>query len=59
VLTVPLVRGGKVVAGTGTAALAAARERAASGLRSLPWEGLMLAHGDPAIPTQEIPHRSC
>jgi nicotinate phosphoribosyltransferase len=27
----------------------------ASGLRSLPWEGLSLSHGDPAIPTTQIP----
>ncbi len=51
VLTTPLVRGGQVVADCD---LAAARELVASGLRSLPWEGLKLAHGDPAIPTQTI-----
>ena len=55
VLTTPLVRGGEVVAGTGNAALAAARELVASGLHSLPWEGLKLAHGEPAIPTVQIP----
>jgi nicotinate phosphoribosyltransferase len=55
VLTTPLVRGGEVVAGTGKTALAAARELVASGLHSLPWEGLKLAHGDPAIPTVQIP----
>jgi nicotinate phosphoribosyltransferase len=54
VLTVPLVRGGDVVADTGATALAAARDRVASGLRSLPWEGLKLAHGEPAIPTRLI-----
>ncbi|MEO6793391.1 MAG: nicotinate phosphoribosyltransferase [Mycobacterium sp.] len=54
VLTVPLVRGGDVVAATGAAALTASRERAAAGLHSLPWEGLKLAHGDPAIPTREV-----
>jgi nicotinate phosphoribosyltransferase len=54
VLTVPLVRGGDVVAETGRGALAAARDLVASGLRSLPWEGLKLAHGDPAIPTVQI-----
>src|SRR5271168_580007 len=54
VLTTALVRGGEVVAGTGNATLAAARELVASGLHSLPWEGLTLAHGDPAIPTVQI-----
>jgi nicotinate phosphoribosyltransferase len=54
VLTVPLVRGGDVVAETGRGALAAARDLVASGLHSLPWEGLKLAHGDPAIPTVQI-----
>jgi nicotinate phosphoribosyltransferase len=54
VLTVPLVRGGDVVADTGATALAAARDRVASGLRSLPWEGLKLAHGEPAIPNRLI-----
>ena len=54
VLTTALVRGGEVVAGTGSAALAAARELVASGLHSLPWEGLTLAHGEPAIPTVQI-----
>ncbi|MGH3562720.1 MAG: nicotinate phosphoribosyltransferase, partial [Mycobacterium sp.] len=56
-LTVPLIRGGRAVADTGTSALAAARERVASGLRSLPWEGLKLAHGEPAIPTVQIAAR--
>jgi nicotinate phosphoribosyltransferase len=55
VLTTPLVRGGEVVARTDRGALAAARELVASGLHSLPWEGLKLAHGDPAIPTVQIP----
>jgi nicotinate phosphoribosyltransferase len=52
VLTTPLVRGGEVVADTD---LAAARKLVASGLHSLPWEGLKLAHGEPAIPTTQIP----
>ncbi|BBZ40767.1 nicotinate phosphoribosyltransferase [Mycobacterium conspicuum] len=51
VLTVPLVREGEVVADTD---LSSARRLVASGLRSLPWEGLSLAHGDPAIPTTQI-----
>ncbi|MCV7030667.1 nicotinate phosphoribosyltransferase [Mycobacterium sherrisii] len=55
VLTTPLVRGGEVVTETGPAALTAARELVAAGLRSLPWEGLKLAHGEPAIPTVHIP----
>jgi nicotinate phosphoribosyltransferase len=55
VLTTALVRNGEVVAGTDHAALAAARGLVASGLHSLPWEGLKLAHGDPAIPTVQIP----
>jgi nicotinate phosphoribosyltransferase len=53
-LTVPLVRDGRVVADTD---LGVARDLVASGLRSLPWEGLMLSHGDPAIPTTQIPAR--
>ncbi|OBJ51282.1 nicotinate phosphoribosyltransferase [Mycobacterium sp. 1423905.2] len=54
VLTTPLVRQGQIVADTGDTALAAARELVAAGLRSLPWEGLKLSAGDPAIPTQTI-----
>jgi nicotinate phosphoribosyltransferase len=56
-LTIPLVRDGHVVVETGNAALAAARQLVGSGLRSLPWEGLKLADGDPAIPTTHIPAR--
>ncbi|MGH3594673.1 MAG: nicotinate phosphoribosyltransferase [Mycobacterium sp.] len=52
VLTLPLVRDGEVVTGVD---LGVARKLVASGLRSLPWEGLMLSHGDPAIPTVQIP----
>ena len=55
VLTIPLVRRGEAVIELGTEALGVARELVASGLRSLPWEGLMLSHGDPAIPTTQIP----
>ncbi|HTQ16748.1 nicotinate phosphoribosyltransferase [Mycobacterium sp.] len=51
VLTTPLVREGQVVADSD---LAAARKRVASGLHSLPWEGLKLAPGEPAIPTTTI-----
>lgn len=51
VLTTPLVRAGEVVVADD---LGAARELVSSGLRSLPWEGLKLSPGDPAIPTQTI-----
>lgn len=47
-VSVPLVRGGDVV-DTGT--VADARELVASGLTSLPWEGLGLSRGDAAVPT--------
>lgn len=48
-LLVPLVRGGKVVDGLPT--LADSRKLVSRGLVSLPWEGLKLSDGDPAIPT--------
>ena len=51
-LTVPLVRGGAAVSEPN---MTAARELVASGLRSLPWEGLNLSPGEPAIPTTMIP----
>ena len=57
VVTIPLVRDGKPTVDLGSEALGAARNLVASGLRSLPWEGLMLSHGDPAIPTTQIPVR--
>ena len=50
-LTVPLVRDGEVLA---PADLGAARALVAGGLHSLPWEGLALSHGDPAIPTRYV-----
>lgn len=53
-VTVPLVRDGQVVADTGRSGLTAARELVVSGLGSLPWEGLKLSHGDPAIPTLHV-----
>ena len=53
-LTIPLMRHGEAVVDVD---LGVARELVASGLRSLPWEGLMLSHGDPAIPTTQIPAR--
>jgi len=51
-LTVPLVRAGEPV---GDLSLKAARKRVADGLRSLPWDGLKLSRGEPAIPTRMIP----
>lgn len=50
-LTVPLVRGGEPVGDFG---LDAARERVAAGLHSLPWDGLKLSRGEPAVPTRMI-----
>lgn len=50
-LTVPLVRAGEPVADLD---LVAARERVAAGLRSLPWDGLKLSRGEPAIPTRVL-----
>ena len=49
VMTVPLVRSGKVLTPTD---LDDGRQRVAAGLHSLPWEGLALSHGEPAIPTR-------
>ena len=50
-LTVPLVRGGEPLVSPD---LSAARELVAAGLRSLPWEGLALSHGQPALPTRQL-----
>ncbi|MGB2923000.1 MAG: nicotinate phosphoribosyltransferase, partial [Mycobacterium sp.] len=50
-LTVPLVRDGEPI---GDLDLSAARERVSEGLHSLPWDGLKLSKGDPAIPTRMI-----
>ncbi|MGB6182176.1 MAG: nicotinate phosphoribosyltransferase [Rhodococcus sp. (in: high G+C Gram-positive bacteria)] len=47
-LAVPLVRGGEIV---GSSSVEDARALVAEGLRSLPWEGLGLSQGDPAVPT--------
>ncbi|GAA4386997.1 nicotinate phosphoribosyltransferase [Tsukamurella soli] len=49
-LQIPLVRGGERVADLPT--LEAAREQLRSALVSLPWEGLGLSHGEPAVPTR-------
>ncbi|CAM4231395.1 Nicotinate phosphoribosyltransferase pncB2 [Mycobacterium basiliense] len=54
VLTTPLVRGGQVLVDTGAAALPAARKLVTAGLCGLPWEGLKLSPGEPAIPTQTV-----
>jgi nicotinate phosphoribosyltransferase len=51
-LVVPLVRAGAPVADL---VLADARERVAAGLHSLPWDGLKLSRGEPAIATRIIP----
>ncbi|CRZ13192.1 nicotinate phosphoribosyltransferase [Mycolicibacterium neworleansense] len=57
-LTVPLVTGGVPVGRPHPATeLAAARERVAAGLHSLPWDGLKLSRGEPAIPTRVVPPR--
>ncbi len=55
VLTVPLVRDGQLLAAPD---LAEARQRVADGLGSLPWEGLSLSRGEPAIPTWRVPPRA-
>ncbi|MGH4016800.1 MAG: nicotinate phosphoribosyltransferase [Pseudonocardiaceae bacterium] len=49
VLPVALLRDGQPVGPPDT--LEQGRERVRTGLRSLPWEGLKLSPGDPAIPT--------
>jgi nicotinate phosphoribosyltransferase len=48
-LQVPMVRGGKRVDSLGT--LTEARARLAAALVTVPWEGLKLSGGEPAIPT--------
>ncbi|MBV8349825.1 MAG: hypothetical protein JOZ49_20580, partial [Mycolicibacterium sp.] len=47
-----LVSGGEPV---GDDDIDAARARVAAGLKSLPWEGLKLSRGEPAIPTRMVP----
>ncbi|MFT3714775.1 MAG: nicotinate phosphoribosyltransferase [Gordonia sp. (in: high G+C Gram-positive bacteria)] len=51
-LQIPLVRGGERVAGLPD--LHDAREHLARGLVTLPWEGLGLSHGEPAITTRYV-----
>ena len=53
-VSVPLMRDGRPVADLG---LDAARERVLHGLLSLPWDGLKLSKGDPAVPTRMITAR--
>jgi nicotinate phosphoribosyltransferase len=50
-LVVPLVRDGETVADL---SLVAARERVAAGLLTLPWVGLKLSRGEPAIATRMV-----
>jgi nicotinate phosphoribosyltransferase len=50
-LTIPLVEKGEPVADL---RLAAARDRVVAGLGSLPWDGLKLSRGEPAIPTRMV-----
>jgi nicotinate phosphoribosyltransferase len=50
-LAQPLVRGGETVAHLD---LDSARKRVAAGLHSLPWDGLKLSRGEPAIPTRMV-----
>jgi nicotinate phosphoribosyltransferase len=54
VLTVPLMRAGELLAAPD---LDAARALVAEGLQSLPWEGLALSRGEPAIPTRAVSTR--
>ncbi|MGH3948285.1 MAG: nicotinate phosphoribosyltransferase [Pseudonocardiaceae bacterium] len=49
ILPIPLVRAGEVVDNLPT--LEDGRQRLRRALVSLPWEGLKLSHGEPAIPT--------
>jgi nicotinate phosphoribosyltransferase len=51
VLTIPLARDGCAVRASD---LGAARDLVAAGLHSLPWEGLALSNGEPAIPTTQL-----
>ena len=49
VVPVPLIRGGRPVDGLPT--LPESREKLRRALVTLPWEGLKLSKGEPAIPT--------
>jgi nicotinate phosphoribosyltransferase len=48
-MPVPLLRGGEPVPGLPT--LEESREHLRAALVSVPWEGLKLSRGEPAIPT--------
>jgi nicotinate phosphoribosyltransferase len=50
-VAIPMVRGGEAVADFG---LESARERVSNALHSLPWDGLKLSRGEPAIPTRMV-----
>ncbi|MDH6245156.1 nicotinate phosphoribosyltransferase [Mycobacterium sp. OTB74] len=50
-ITVPLVRSGSVVSDT---SLDGARARVAAGLQGLPWDGLKLSRGEPAVATRLV-----
>ncbi|WP_459645685.1 nicotinate phosphoribosyltransferase [Kineococcus sp. NUM-3379] len=52
-LQVPLVRGGRRVAGLPD--LAGSREHLRRALVTLPWDGLALSKGEPAVPTTVLP----
>ncbi|MGH3444384.1 MAG: nicotinate phosphoribosyltransferase, partial [Nocardioidaceae bacterium] len=49
VLPAPMIRSGELVAGLPT--LDESRERLRAALVAVPWEGLKLSRGEPAIPT--------
>ena len=53
-VTAPLVQGGRPVRPPD---LDAARDLLARGLSSLPWAGLALSRGEPAVPTRQVPVR--
>ena len=48
----PLLRGGKPA--DELPDLAACRERLQAAMVTLPWDGLKLSHGEPAIPTRMV-----
>lgn len=49
----PLIRGGETVSDFPT--LTESREHHLAAMVTLPWEGLALSHGDPAIPVRVVP----